>query len=66
MYEVSTLCFSVLLILTNFNPDVLNALVLNTGPITRKKPIIENSVAPAIEQAVIESAISNPALDQLR
>ena len=34
--------------------------------ISRKKPIMKNRVAPAIEQAVIELAIANPALGQLR
>jgi len=34
--------------------------------ISRKKPIMQNRVSPAIEQAVIELAIDNPALGQLR
>ena len=34
--------------------------------ISRKKPILKNRVPPEIEQAVIDLAISNPALGQLR
>ncbi len=34
--------------------------------ISPKKPIMKNRVAPAIEQAVIDLAIENPALGQLR
>ena len=34
--------------------------------ISRKKPIMKNRVAPEIEQAVIDLAIANPALGQLR
>ena len=33
--------------------------------ISRKKPILKNRVPPEIEQAVIDLAISNPALGQL-
>jgi transposase InsO family protein len=33
---------------------------------SRKKPIMKNRVAPEIEQAVIDLAIANPALGQLR
>src|SRR5579885_2449070 len=34
--------------------------------ISRRKPIPKNRVEPAIEQAVIEMAIENPALGQVR
>ena len=34
--------------------------------ISRKKPVMKNRVAPEIEQAVIDLAIANPALGQLR
>jgi transposase InsO family protein len=34
--------------------------------ISRKKPIMKNRVAPEIEQAVIDLAVANPALGQLR
>jgi len=34
--------------------------------ISRKKPVMKNRVAPEVEQAVIDLAIENPALGQLR
>ncbi len=34
--------------------------------ISRRKPVLRNRVAPEIEQAVVESAISEPAWGQVR
>ena len=34
--------------------------------ISRKKPVLKNRVDPAIEQAVVDLAVENPALGQLR